>query len=462
MSTSTQAPPPPSSPSLPGSVWFSRFGLPILVFAGAAYLLFLVFGDSLQPGVKVSVSPVLLLPIPPEFQQDSSTSNPSSKATAITQAAGWVEAAPYPLHVSPQITGLVQEVFALEGQSVNAGELLVTLDPADLQHQVDLLEAKIKARTQALSSDQANIEAGKADIQKAEARLKIREARFEETHDFLARLRSLKEEDRSASELQTALSQQTAQQADVMLAKAILREETALATGRIATFSESQAELEALKVELSLAQLNLSRTKIHAPANGIILARNAEPGLWTRPGADPLFTLYRPGNLQVRVDVPLVDAGKIAAGMPVRLSSSMLQGHPFYGTVSQITGKADLTRNTLQVKVVLTDPPPSLRPEMLCRAEFIASETSSSEPSEAYGSWIPDASLLSPSDQSGSVWVVSPDSDTIQRQEVQLAGFQKDGYHLLTEGPGPGQLLVLNPPLTLQNGNRVTFNQEQP
>ena len=41
--------------------------------------------------------------------------------------------------------------------------------------------------------------------------------------------------------------------------------------------------------------------------------------------------------------------------------------------MTRIVGEADLQRNTLQAKVRVEDPDHRLRPDMLCRAEFLAS-----------------------------------------------------------------------------------------
>jgi HlyD family secretion protein len=81
--------------------------------------------------------------------------------------------------------------------------------------------------------------------------------------------------------------------------------------------------------------------------------------------------LYQPDRLQARIDVPLEEAAGVFPGQAVRIRSGFLPDQTMQGVVSRITGEADLQRNTLQVKVSLKDPDPRLRPEMLCRAEFL-------------------------------------------------------------------------------------------
>src|SRR5258707_15354903 len=80
-----------------------------------------------------------------------------------------------------------------------------------------------------------------------------------------------------------------------------------------------------------------------------------------------VLTLYDPASLQVRVDVRLDDVGKVRAGQKVRIETAALPEQPLEGEVLLATSQADIQKNTLSVKVAIHNPPPTLKPEMLCQ-----------------------------------------------------------------------------------------------
>ena len=77
-----------------------------------------------------------------------------------------------------------------------------------------------------------------------------------------------------------------------------------------------------------------------------------------------VVSLYDPKSLQVRVDVRLEDVPQVQIGQPVAIETAAL-AKPLTGEVLWVTTRADIQKNTLQVKVAITDPPAVITPEML-------------------------------------------------------------------------------------------------
>src|SRR5439155_3123646 len=90
------------------------------------------------------------------------------------------------------------------------------------------------------------------------------------------------------------------------------------------------------------------------------------------PEASTVATLYDPTRLQVRADVRLEDVPRLRPGQAVRIESPAAPAGPLDGEVLFATSQADVQKNTLQVKVLVKAPPPTLRPDMLVRATFLA------------------------------------------------------------------------------------------
>ncbi|MFN9944981.1 MAG: HlyD family efflux transporter periplasmic adaptor subunit, partial [bacterium] len=77
-----------------------------------------------------------------------------------------------------------------------------------------------------------------------------------------------------------------------------------------------QAAASAAEAEAARRALALERTRVRAPAAGVVMVRNAVPGMaaGAMQDAKPLIELYDPARLQVRADMPLADAGRVVAG----------------------------------------------------------------------------------------------------------------------------------------------------
>src|SRR5690606_23362563 len=118
------------------------------------------------------------------------------------------------------------------------------------------------------------------------------------------------------------------------------------------------------------ARLALSRTIVGSPVDGRVLRLLSIPGQKKMLSdndseSSTVAILYDPAKLQVRVDVPLADAAGLQVGQTARIRCGLLPDKVFDGTVTRITGEADLQRNTLQAKVSIASPVDQLRPEML-------------------------------------------------------------------------------------------------
>ena len=84
-----------------------------------------------------------------------------------------------------------------------------------------------------------------------------------------------------------------------------------------------------------------------------------------------VVTLYRPDMLQARVDVRFEDIPKVALGQKVLINNPALS-EPISGKVLFVSSKANIQKNTLEVKVALDKPVPVFKPEMLVNVTHLA------------------------------------------------------------------------------------------
>ena len=158
----------------------------------------------------------------------------------------------------------------------------------------------------------------------------------------------------------------------------LLTEQKRAVAGAEAALAAANARRDQAQLNAQRAAINLERMTIYAPISGRVLTLDAQPGK-RLVGMDPaseqnsstVISMYDPKSLQVRVDVRLEDVPHVQIGQPVEIQSAAL-AKPIAGEVQWVTTRADIQKNTLQVKVSIADPPQVITPEMLAQVTFLA------------------------------------------------------------------------------------------
>lgn len=433
------------------------WSIPLAIAAGFAVLFLALFRDRLLPAPAVDVALVLTTT---SDANAAKTKDPSAGGL-LFQASGWIEPDPLPTRATALTDGVIDQVHVLEGQRVSTGDPLATLVDADAR--LALSAAMEKHRTLAATRD-AHIAAISSSRRKHASALATEQAGLtlqEEAADQHSRLSGMRkgsvpEADITSARLRLDRErlQSTAAAADSGVAEA------EIARMELET-KVRDAEVSAAAVEVDQAKLALERTRIVSPIDGRVLRLLAAPGQKKRlamddPDSSTIAILYQPEKLQVRVDVPLADAAGLSVGQQAKIRCSLLPDRVFTGEVTRITGEADVQRNTLQAKVRIIDPIDTLRPEMLCRVEFLGSATVSGTAAGSLAMWIPRLAL-----SENAVWVCDPESQRVVKRAVQAASEERDGFVRIPEGLRPGEHVILSPQ-DLRDGQRVNPTLKQP
>jgi HlyD family secretion protein len=226
-----------------------------------------------------------------------------------------------------------------EGDRVKAGDLLARLDLGETALAPER-DAKGLQSAEARFND-LRVGSRSAEVAQAEADLADKRAAAE-----LAR----KELERQ----ETLLSKKVGTQRDTDTARTGV--ERAVANAKMAAdrlqllregFRKGQTEQARVDVERARAVLRQSESvareaEIHAPADGIILHRMAEPGLLLGPG-QPALTMAFANRLYVRTFVPETQLGRVKPGSPAEVTVDAFPGNVFPGKVTEISPDAEFT-----------------------------------------------------------------------------------------------------------------------
>src|SRR5262245_44888806 len=105
--------------------WLLRAGLPLAMVLAVAVVAAIALRDAVVPAIDVRVAPAVLRP--GDTVPGAGVSPESPRMQVVAQAAGWLEPDPYPISISALTSGVVAEVLVLEGERVEAGQVLVRL-----------------------------------------------------------------------------------------------------------------------------------------------------------------------------------------------------------------------------------------------------------------------------------------------------------------------------------------------
>lgn len=290
------------------------------------------------------------------------------------------------IQVSARIAGQVAKVYVDENQVVKAGDVIAELDPSDYKVAVENAEAAL-ASAQAnaaaanvnvpittvntgsnLTSADANLSGSHDAVEQAEQQLQAAHARVAQANANntkaqadLERYKPLVEKDviskqqfdaavAAADAARAALSdaRHSEQAAGDGVKVARERETQALAglkfaqTGpqqvaaQSARAKQAQAQVAQAQAQLDMARLNLSYTKIVAPAAGIITRKSVEINQNVAPGQN-LMMLVSLEGLWVTANFKETQLRHMSAGQAVEIDVDST-GRTYHGKVTQIGG----------------------------------------------------------------------------------------------------------------------------
>lgn len=215
--------------------------------------------------------------------------------------------------VAAQVAGQVTSIAVEEGDPVEAGQVLLEIDP-----------------------ERRNLEVADAEARLTEARANVAESRRE-----VDRIQGLRKRD--------AVSQAQLDEAQTGLALARSR--------------ESGAE-----AQLGLARRALADATIRAPFSGLVGRRHTNVGEYLSVGV-PLFDLVALDPIEVEFSVPEVDSSRIAVGNAVEIGVVPFPDVRFPAVVTVVAPTIDPSTRTLRAKAQLDNADGRLRPGLFTHVD---------------------------------------------------------------------------------------------
>ncbi len=120
-----------------------------------------------------------------------------------------------------------------------------------------------------------------------------------------------------------------------------------------AQFEQSEAAARAARARVEAAGFASRTSHIHAPSNGIVLARNVDAGQIVPAGMTAIVLGETDKGFVLRVPMTDADASRVRVGMPAKVTISAVSSEPIDAVVSEMDGRADERTGTFEVSFLL-------------------------------------------------------------------------------------------------------------
>jgi HlyD family secretion protein len=338
-----------------------------------------------------------------------------------------------------------------KGDRVKEGDMVVRLEDDEYRAQLDqakgslanlvahLAELEHGSRPEEVAQALANLNQGKADLENARVSL-------ERTRKLVA---------------QTVMSQQNLDDAQARYDSAFAKMNSLQKAYDLVRIGPRQEEIDAMRGQVeqargavSYAETNLSNTIIRAPVTGTILERAVEKGEFVttsfvgdRGAKGYVVSLADLNDLEVELDISQNDFARLHMSQKGIITTDAFPDRKYDGFIREMSPEANRQKATVQVKVKVAHPDGYLRPEMNASVSFLSDEKNAAATPSQPIVIVPAAAI-----RDSKVFVVL-DGRAVTRP-IKPGPANSQGVRI-EQGLIGGEDLIINPPATLKDGDRV-------
>jgi HlyD family secretion protein len=249
--------------------------------------------------------------------------------TAAVSAAGTLNPVAT-VQVGSQISGQIREILVDFNSPVKAGQMVALIDPDTYRYKLRQAEADLEATRSAVNVQRAL--AYQAQVNLAEAQRDFDRKSLLVAKNFI----SPADRDKARTTLEAAQAQLQLADAQVKNSESVVRQREA---------------------QVAQAKVDLGRTEIRSPVDGIVVKRSIEPGQTVAASlqAPELFVIARNlSDMQVETSIDEADVGRVAIGQRANFTVDAFPQRRFEGEVRQVRKAATVVSNVVTYTVIVS------------------------------------------------------------------------------------------------------------
>jgi RND family efflux transporter MFP subunit len=325
-------------------------------------------------------------------------------ATEVTVVGNLVGA--QTVEAGPKVAGRLETVAVRLGDRVTRGQTIAKVEDRELQEQVK----------QAMAS----YEVSQATIRQREADLRLAQTNLDRSRNLFER---------------QLIPKQTFDDTDARYQAAVAQLDLARAQ-----FSQAQARLEELKI-------NLSNTIITSPVSGFVGKRVLDPGGWVTPNT-PFISVVDISVVRMVANIVEKDIRRITEGLPAKVAVDAYPGEEFMGKVAHVAPVLDPATRTGQIEVEIANPNFRLKPGMYAKVSFTVDKKENALV-------IPTAALVDVGGNKGVFMASRSETGQVANFKKVDVGIVNQTLAEVTGGLSEGETVVTTGAAALREGDRI-------
>lgn len=339
------------------------------------------------------------------------------------------------VRIGSQIVGVALAAPVREGDAIEAGQLLIEIDPRELQAAAAQAHAAVaQAEASLLQLRQVRRPVAQASLRQAESLLQKEESEYTRAGTlYEAGSMSVETYEAARQGIEAARAQRD-----------IARAQAAGLDSAGADLRIGQAAVAAARAAEQSALARLAYTRIQAPGNGVVLIRAIEPGDVVQPGRI-LMELALDADVTLSVVADEKNVSRLAVGQQAVASADAFPLQRFDALVSYLSPVVDPTQGSIEIRLVVPTPPGYLRPDMTVSVEIEVAQR--------------DKTLVVPleaiHEPNGTApWAYVLRDGQVSRQTLKL-GAIGTSYTEVLEGLAEGEMVIPISNRTVAEGDRA-------
>lgn len=343
--------------------------------------------------------------------------------------------------------GRINEIILDAGSKVKKGDLLLSIDDADLQLQLKDAQSRVeaaKAQIDSTNSSNYATDIEIASVQVVQAEITYNSAlRFLDNATALYDMGSISEEELNQAKDRCAVSEAALKAAKLQLEKVKKGVPEYVKKGYISQLEQAVILQDTLK-------RSIEKQQVYSPVDGVILEKLVDSYQMAAPGV-PAFIIGDTDSIELEANILSDDSHKVELGDEVAISGKTLGEGILKGKVTRIapvaktmTSALGVNQKRVQIIIDFIAKPESLKPGYSMDIKIITDLKSNITA-------VPDSALF---DYEGSSCVFIVQEDEVVIRQVKK-GLEGDGLIEITEGLQQGETILVKPDNNIKEGVKI-------
>lgn len=276
------------------------------------------------------------------------------------------------VQIMPKAAARVTSIHVKPGDSVRAGQLVLSLDNSDFQASVRQAEAGVQQAQAGLEQATAGWENAQVGLVAAESNYNANKINLDNSRNNYERTKTLYE----AGAASLTQLEQAKMQVDLYELQANengLNQARAGVNQARAGVKQAEAAIAAAQAGVDQARKQLDNCQLTAPINGVVGSINLSLGETSNPGM-PAAVISDMRELELEVYVSEAEVSHISEGSVVALSISAAQDAIFNGRVQSVATVADSMKQNFLVKIGIDNSAGLIKSGMFAEVRIPATE----------------------------------------------------------------------------------------